>query len=487
MNQPNILMIMTDQHRLSAVGAYGETPCQTPHIDALAARGVRFDNAYCPTAICSPTRASVLTGMLPHRHGMTANIGDLGCNQQHIADHPDLLSRRLQAAGYRCGYTGKWHLCAERNKRTRFQADYVLNLPSDLGFEGHDIPGHGGGGWDSDPYQGFLTEQGHQLVVDRASAGFGHEAGVVRSDEATLVPAYLADHTIELMDRFQADRAPWFIWHNFWGPHEPYFATPRWLDYYSQVEIPPWPDCDWPAAATAGPHQRWLTLPTPAWSHWAELIRHYYACTSFIDEQIGRMVAHLEASGALANTWVVVTADHGESLGSHGGLANKGAQPFEEVLRVPLIIHGPDLRAGSVRQELVANMDLFATVCAAAGVPCDPHETASKDLGPLCRGEELPWRDCWVSQSHGVSGMLFTQRVLRWQQWSYAWTAGYPELLFDLTADPHQLTNLATDDAYGAQLTACRQRLRQWLGDELDPARVAFDHEQQLWAAGHRH
>ena len=355
-------MIMTDQHRLSACGAYGPTPCQTPHIDALARRGTLFRQAYCPTAICSPARASFLTGMLPHRHGVTANIGDLGCNQQHIADDPRLLSRRLEAAGVECGYTGKWHLCAERNKRTRYQADYIMSLPTTLGFVGHDFAGHGGGGFGDPIFKQYLAENNLSYEVDTVDAAFGHEAGIWQGPLESTVPYFLAEHSMSLMDRFQADNKPWFIWHNNWGPHEPYFVPQAYYDRYRDLEIPPWPDFSWDANSVMGPHRRWLVTEDHGWDFWQQLLRYYYAFASCIDDQIGRMVAHLERTGQLENTIIIMTADHGESLGSHGGLANKGVQAFEETIKVPLVIAGP-VQQGAVCDELVSNMDLHETIC----------------------------------------------------------------------------------------------------------------------------
>ena len=484
--RPNVLLVMTDQHRLSACGAYGPTPCTTPHIDALARRGMLFNQAYCPTAICSPARASLLTGMLPHRHGMTANIGDLGCNQPYIADDPRLLSRRLEAAGVRCGYTGKWHLCAEHNKRTRYQADYPMSLPTTLGFTGHDFAGHGGGGFGDPIFQRYLDDNNLSYDVDRIEAAFGHEAGIWRGPIESTVPYFLADHTMHLIDRLSADAdddQPWFIWHNNWGPHEPYFVPQEWYDRYRDVDIPPWPDFTWDANSVLGPHRRWLPAPQHDWQFWQELLRYYYAFASFIDDQIGRMVAHLAAIGQLENTIIIMTADHGESLGSHGGLANKGVQAFEETLRVPLVIAGPGVYVGAECDQLVSNMDLHETVCDWQGAT-PVADLQSRSLAELCRGQQpTQWRDCWVTESHGIVGFLCTQRVLRWRNWSYCWSAGFPELLFDLDADPHQVHNLADNVQHIDALQACRQRLDEWMQDERDHSRPAFQQDRSLWAA----
>ena len=135
---------MTDQQRLSAVSAYGQTPCQTPHIDRLAAEGTLFENAYTTFPLSSPARASVLTGLYPHAHGVTANIHEVACSVHELPDGPHLLPRRLQTAGYSTGYTGKWHLGTEHGQS--FYGQQTPSLPSSMGLEGEDFGGHGGDG-----------------------------------------------------------------------------------------------------------------------------------------------------------------------------------------------------------------------------------------------------------------------------------------------------------------------------------------------------
>ena len=133
----------------------------------------------------------MLTGQLPHRHGVTANIGDLGCKQTFVADHPDLFSRRMNAAGYVSGISGKWHLCAEETKRTRHQADYIVGVPTSLGFLGMDCPGHGGGGFGYQAYKDYLAANNLSYSIDKVDAAFGHEAGIWQGPVQSTMPYYL--------------------------------------------------------------------------------------------------------------------------------------------------------------------------------------------------------------------------------------------------------------------------------------------------------
>ena len=159
---PNVLLIFTDQHRLSAVGCYGETPCRTPNLDRLAAGGVRFERAYTVCPVCTPARGSIMTGLYPHAHGMVCNTNNIGCSIQDLADKPMLLSRRLQSAGYRCGYSGKWHLGGldAGHPVPYYSRLEPHTLPRDVGFEGQNFPGHGGGGHQYTEYREYLKRNG---------------------------------------------------------------------------------------------------------------------------------------------------------------------------------------------------------------------------------------------------------------------------------------------------------------------------------------
>ena len=118
------------------------------------------------------------------------------------------------------------------------------------------------------------------------------------------MPYFLADHTCSLIDRFSAEEAPYFIWHNFWGPHGPYYSPTEFVDRYRHVDIPPWPNYDWPSRSTPGPHHVKIhpEHESLTWEDWATAIRYYYAFTTLIDQQIGRIYAHLESTGQLENT-----------------------------------------------------------------------------------------------------------------------------------------------------------------------------------------
>ncbi|MBU0637992.1 MAG: sulfatase-like hydrolase/transferase [Planctomycetes bacterium] len=189
--RPNILLILTDEQRLTELAAYGETPCKTPNLDRLAQRSVRFTNAYTTCPLCSPARASVITGLYPHSHGVTVNTDDIGCNVSELIDSPRLLPRKLGAAGYRCGYTGKWHLGTARGNA--FGSGRPAALPSHFGFVGQDFPGHGGGGFGYPEYQEYLRRHGFRHEVTGKLDTEPLTAGVLTGPVESTVPLSVAN------------------------------------------------------------------------------------------------------------------------------------------------------------------------------------------------------------------------------------------------------------------------------------------------------
>ena len=476
-DSPDILLILTDQHRLSAVGAYGPTPCQTPHIDRLAAEGVRFQTAYTTCPVCSPARGSVLTGLYPHSHGICSNAHNLGSSVHEVPDSPDLLSRRLQDRGYACGYTGKWHL--GNGQSEAFSARTDPALPSTRGFQGQDFPGHGGGGFNYPDYRAYLETGGfmHEVKPWSESVRQVLPTGELIGPTESTVPHFLADHTISLINRLSTQGSPYFVWHNFWGPHGPYFSPTEFVDLYRDIEIPPWPNYDWPSRETPGPHHVKIhpDQESLTWDDWATAIRYYYAFTTLIDRQIGRIVEHLRQSDRLDRTIIIFAADHGETAGSHGGLTDKGWQHFEEIQRIPCIVRFPDGRfAGQVREGLVSLADLYPTILDLAGGQ-SPDRIHGRSLLPLIDEPSTSWRDHLVVEFSGVNNLSATLRTLVKGDLKYGFSAGHDDQLYDLASDPYELVNVATEPSRREQLEDARQMLSDWMADHHDPVRGIFN------------
>ncbi|SVE13894.1 uncharacterized protein METZ01_LOCUS466748, partial [marine metagenome] len=232
----------------------GDTPCRTPNIDRLANEGIRFQTVYTTCPVCSPARGSIITGLYPHAHGISSNAHNLGTSVHELPDGPNLLPRQLSKQGYRSGYTGKWHL--GNGKSEAFGVAIDPAIPTSRGFVGQDFSGHGGGGFGYEEYRSYLKDHGLEHTVNPwgESATQILPTGELAGPAESTVPYFLADHTCNLIDQFAESDDPYFIWHNFWGPHGPYYAPQEYVDRYRDVEIPPWPNYDWPSRSTPGPH-----------------------------------------------------------------------------------------------------------------------------------------------------------------------------------------------------------------------------------------
>lgn len=477
MKKRNILFILTDQHRLSGVGAYGPTVCRTPNLDALARQGVMFQNAYTVCPLCSPARGTIMTGQYPHTHGITSNIEDLGCTIKELQDHDRLLSRRLLKAGYLTGYTGKWHLGSNRTEIHGYPNRPVL--PADVGFQGQNFPGHGSGGFRFVEYKAFLNEHGykHELIDWHGRTCQCFKMGILNGDTESTVAHFLTNHTLDLIDTFSRQDAPFFIWHNFWGPHSPYYVPQRWYDLYDGVPIPEWENYRWPAAEMFGVHRTKLhpDAANLTWKDWEEALRHYYAFVSMIDFEIGRMINCLKEKGLFEDTTIIFCADHGETLGSHGGLMDKGFHHFEETHHIPFIIKSAgQVQAGKSMSEFVSLADFYPTVLELAQAQPPDNPIHGKSLLSLINGRKEGWRDDIVIEFNGLNSHPMTQRTLRYQNLKYGYNCGFSEELYDLSSDPHETVNLALTAQNRNFLLNCRQRLYDWMQQTQDPAQYLF-------------
>ncbi|MDP0496303.1 MAG: sulfatase-like hydrolase/transferase [Verrucomicrobiota bacterium JB024] len=470
-SQPNILLILTDQQRLSALGAYGETPCKTPHLDRLAARSARFETAYTTCPVCSPARGSVMTGQYPHAHGITSNVHDLGCTVHELTDRPELLSRRLLAAGYACGYTGKWHLGCGWD--TTFGAKIDTGLPHDVGFVGHNFWGHGDGGHNYPEYQEYLRDHGwkHEVVNPIAQDPWSGRSGELTGPVESTVPYYLAEHTIGLMDQFARESKPFFLWHNFWGPHEPYYPTRDYMDMYRDVSIPEWPNYRWVPSDRYGPQsiKRHPMAEQLYWAYWENQIRHYYAFTTMIDDQIGRMLAHLDRSGLAENTIIIFSSDHGETLGSHGGLTDKGWHHFEEIQRIPLIVYVPEkyqkngFNPRGVFQQWASLADFYPTILDYAGVgEASMGGVHGRSLRPVLEGTETTREELAAVEFFGVNALATSMITLRQGDLKYGWNCTSQDELYDLGKDPYEMNNLIDDFEYTEKKRQLQCQMVAW-------------------------
>lgn len=490
MPRPNLLFILTDQHLATTLGCYGSTLCKTPHLDSLARDGLLFTRAYAACPICTPARASLQTGLLPIHHGMQTNIYNRGCQIHELPDHPTLLPRRLLSLGYRAGLTGKWHLGfgPDAANQPEFPGHIAAcpglarlplhgSLPSTLGYEGDDFPGHGGVGIHTPQYRTWLAAQGRELTVRMEHEAYPRVYEVT-SGADTTVNHFLTERALAHIDGFLRDGDPFYYQLNYWGPHADYHAPTEYLNLYRDLSIPPWPSFQEDQTQKPAVHSAHRADATRKWG-WPEFercLRMYFATITEIDEQIGRLIAELKRRGVYDDTLIVFSADHGDSLGVHAGLTDKALFMYEETNRIPLLIKAPAPtpgasapRAGEREDRFVGTCDLYSTFLEYAGLPRAESELDGRSLRPLLENEPaLAWRDQIATECSGLDFLLVTQRALRWDDYKYVFNGGDREELYDLATDPHELVNLAADRAHADLLHTARLRLDRWLIENND-------------------
>ncbi|MDN5654647.1 MAG: sulfatase-like hydrolase/transferase [Kocuria sp.] len=435
----NVLSILTDQHRTDTLGCYGNPMVRTPHLDALAASGTRFDRWYTPTAICTPARASVLTGYAPFRHKLLANYERNVGYQEDLPDGQFTFSEALRDAGYQCGLLGKWHVGTEK-------------LRGDFGFDGAELQG-----WhnpvDHPDYLDYLAERdlppyeiSDQMRGTLPNGGPGNllAARLHQPVEATF-EHYLADRAIEQLRRYASDQesdgTPFYLGLHFFGPHLPYVIPDQYFDLYDpeQIELPASIQETFagkpPVQANYSAH--W-TFDTMSEADSRKLIAVYWGYVTLIDEQIGRVLAEMDALGLTDSTAVMFSSDHGEFTGAHR-LHDKGPAMYEDIYRTCGIVRVPGAPAGQVREEFVSLLDTTATVLDWCGLDPSPA-VDSRSLLPLVRGEDVAWDDAIVCEFHGHH-FPYPQRMLRTDRYKLVVNPESVNELYDLELDPDELHN----------------------------------------------
>lgn len=463
--RPNILVLMSDQQRIDTVSAYGLNDIvRTPHIDSLAERGVRFDNAFTVTAICSPSRASFYTGLYPHHHGVTGNGLSIREGVRGINDY-------LAEAGYACGYAGKWHVDEEKG-------------PSDLGFVGQDFMGYAfpGSGLlpglqfgakprTGNPYADYLHERGFELpTVSHRYVGTNpgcsaqemyalHEGPVESSIEY-----FVAEETIRVMREVAAGDQPFFLWANFWGPHTPCLVPEPYFSMYNPADIPEHPSyCETfenkPRVQSI--IERMWGLGDYGWRGFQEIAARYYGHCTLIDDMVGRILAALDELGELDNTIIIYTADHGDCLGAHK-LIEKGEFMYDEIYRIPYVVAHPDCQhPGSTDDNFVYLHETMMSLLDAAGVVV-PDTLDGESFLPAMYAKE-GWTN-GREEVYCVFDRHFTvanQRMVRTRTHQFTFNPSDIGELYDLEDDPYQLHNRYGDPAYAAVQQDLMARMEQ--------------------------
>jgi arylsulfatase A-like enzyme len=482
MTKPNILLITSDQHRADCFG-FENPHIKTPHIDALARAGTRFSACITPNLVCQPSRASILTGLLPLTHGVWDNGVDLDprVGEQGFAG-------TLARAGYDTGFVGKAHF----STKATFSPTGTPECKSSGASYGADWAG---------PYMGFnhveLVVLGHfdnPCPLERPPVGHYERWLLARAPEGeaerryreALAPAtgaaqtwhsalpeawhsstWIGDRATAWLRERDASR-PFCLWVSFPDPHQPFDCPAPWSFMYDPASLPlpqdrtldlarrPW----WYKATLEGvpqladPEMRSLRarisrIPEQTDAQLAAMTANYYGMISLIDHNVGRLTAVLDDLCVADDTLVVFTTDHGEMLGNHG-MYLKGPWPLEDLLRVAMVARGPGVARGKVVAETVSTLDLPPTFYDYAGAAV-PFELQGRSLKRMLSGEggsrDTAWSEWHVHPSRcGVALQLRIVRT-RTHKCTFELGSGAGEL-YDLKNDPKEMNNLFDDPGY---------------------------------------
>ncbi len=449
---PNLIVILIDDLRFDECGITGHPYLKTPHIDRLAREGAIFTNAFHTTPLCSPNRACILTGQYASRHGIIDNVGRDQASHRlpnyHLA---------LQALGYETAHVGKWHMGNDASPRPGY--DYWSSFPGQGKLVDPQL-------WEDGvlrSVRGYMTD----LLNERAVAFVRRP----RSRPFALFFAHKAVHPDIIQGQDGRMDASWI---------GGYIAAERHRDLYRGAVYPPRPSVrpleevakQKPAlralfAERAKPASRAILAKMDAGT--PEEIRKRAAMMASVDEGVGQLLAALEAAGQLDDTCIVFLGDNGFFFGEHG-LTVERRFAYEEGIRTPFFVRYPRrIRAGTRIDEMILALDIAPTCVALAGGTPAPH-IQGRSLLPLLEGRPDGWRRSFLIEYYSegawpwLVGMGY--RAVRTERHKYIhWTHHDLAELYDLAADPYEMTDLAADPAHSAVQAELREELRRLTAD----------------------
>lgn len=434
----NIIFILTDDHRFDAMGFMGHPFLETPNMDSLARNGAHLQNAFVTTALCSPSRASILTGLYAHRHGVVDNNNPVRAD---LTFFPQLM----QKAGYRTAFFGKWHMGGDSARPQRgFDRWVSFNGQGDYWPDRRGTPGGGKG----------KSVPARQLNVDG-----------VEVPQKGYITDELTDYALGWMREIPKDQ-PFFLYLSHKAAHGLFVPADRHAGRYKDKPMPI------PASRLKHEHApRWVQDQRNSWhgidfAYHSDLhVQHYYQryCETLlaVDDSVGRVLAELRARGQYDDTLVVYMGDNGFGFGEHGLIDKRTA--YEWSMRVPLMAQCPSvIPAGRTIPAIVANIDIAPTLLDAAGVAI-PAGLDGRSFWPLVRGESVPWRKELLYEYFWERNypQTPTLHALRTDRYKYVHVTGLWDIdeLYDLQDDPGETRNLIFSQSHSGIIRELNTRL----------------------------
>jgi arylsulfatase A-like enzyme len=487
----NILFVMYDQLRADYLGCYGHPSIDTPAIDALARRGVRFTRAYCQSPVCGPSRMSFYSGRYVSSHGATWNNVPLRVSELTLGDY-------LKPHGLRVAVVGESHFLPDLDGMQRVG----LNVSEGLGA----VIGEGGfEPWDRDDqlhpdsspdlefrYNTFLRAQGYpgkNPWHDFANSGIAPDGTVAsgwymrnarlpaRVKEEHSETAYFTDRAIEFID--DCGDQPWCLHLSFMKPHWPYIAPAPYHSIYGDNDVLPANRTEdelrdiHPVVAAFMNHDDSVAFRDE--DQRRHVVPTYMGLIKQLDDHLARLLACLNDRGLTEQTLIVLTSDHGSYLGDHW-LGEKELF-HEESVRIPLIVFDPSPEANGTRgtadPRFAEGIDLIPTFLEALGQDIPLHRLEGRSLLPLVRGSDVSWRDAAFSEHDygfmkarrelGLGPSEARSYMVRNDRWKYIYFEGFRPQLFDLANDPREQLDLGADPVHEATRAELHERLFRWL------------------------
>ncbi|WP_430815665.1 sulfatase family protein [Carboxylicivirga sp. RSCT41] len=479
---PNVLVIMCDQLNYEALSCYGG-PVPTPNIDRIAKEGVRFTKAYSTTPFCSPSRASIVTGLYPHQHGVAHNLGFK--QKEGITLEDETTGKLLNKKGYKTHQFGKWHIESDSLNYLPYytdQYDYGYQYKKEMEDKGITVRKDDGKDWmnfynqfwpvEVSPYMKEKRDYLEALWADHNNKDFPIKMGRLRLTPEVWIDDKLANLTVDRIRSATSDNDPFMITTSFIWPHDPNFVPDPYYGLFNpdslQMPASQFPDKkfdnSWSRRMVKGYGDEGLK----------EFMRIYYGAVKYLDDRVGKILAELEKQGIIDETLIIFTSDHGDMMGGHGMVWKVNESFYEEQAAIPFIIRYPKLLQPAVSDIPVSLVDMKPTILAITETPFE-QDVAGVDLIPFLTGEKdksmapkYSFCERIKPNPNGSREVLEDSKgsfMVRNEQFKLIIFHDGDRFFYDLKNDSNETENIINDSAYKEQILELENALQNWLDE----------------------
>ncbi len=491
--QPNIVFIICDQLNANSLSCYGG-PVDTPNIDRIAKEGVRFNQAICTNPSCSPSRASIVTGLYPHSHGIVQNCSITGKKRTPVRiDAASMLMEGLNAsdittekilseAGYATHHYGKWHLEGDNlpyytdmfrvnqeyamemaevfwrvrhTKRSEWMNWYNWSLPVKITPQLKKAVNELGTRWDDDPYAIY-----NELVQKIGKLDLTHDQHF---------DVQVCNRTVERINEIDK---PFMITCSFNSPHDPHVIHSPYYDMFDPARIKLSANRNYREARFERDFGRKVVAGLGD-EFLKEFLRIYYGMVKMIDDQVGRILKALENTGKLNDTVIIFTADHGDMMGGHGMILKSTGGCYDEIVKVPLLIRYPKLIKPQISELAIDGTDFMPTILDLAGLSIPSHAQGQSILpyvtgkADIAKAREFTFNERVALKEKGIPTRSMTKAMsscmIRGKGWKYMLYSNKQEFMYNLAEDPGEIRNVVYDVRYHSVRDEMRIELKKWL------------------------